>query len=100
MGRVPMLRNALVSSQRSRVVQHELNVLADARDMLELCDNFDLASINRTPLAMGLLTGKFTQDVHLPSDDVRGNEPDEVFQKMGSQIQSGLRTRISQRNTY
>ncbi len=57
-------------------VQHELNVLVDARDMLKLCDRFDLASINRTPLAMGLLTGKFTHDSRLPSDDVRGKEPE------------------------
>jgi aryl-alcohol dehydrogenase-like predicted oxidoreductase len=31
----------------------------------------DLASINRGPLAMGLLTGKFSADSRLPDDDVR-----------------------------
>jgi aryl-alcohol dehydrogenase-like predicted oxidoreductase len=56
-------------------VQHELNVLNDDPAMLAVCDRFDLASVNRTPLAMGLLTGKFTADSRLPADDVRGKEP-------------------------
>lgn len=39
---------------------------------LNVCDEFDLASINRGPLAMGLLTGKFQgADVKLPGDDIR-----------------------------
>jgi aryl-alcohol dehydrogenase-like predicted oxidoreductase len=36
-------------------VQHELSVLHDAPEMLELCERADLASINRTPLGMGIL---------------------------------------------
>jgi aryl-alcohol dehydrogenase-like predicted oxidoreductase len=39
-------------------VQHALNVLQDAPDMLSLCEELDLAGINRSPLAMGLLAGK------------------------------------------
>ncbi len=39
-------------------VQHALNVLQDAPEMLLLCERADLASVNRSPLAMGLLTGK------------------------------------------
>ncbi|MFF7444769.1 MULTISPECIES: aldo/keto reductase [unclassified Streptomyces] len=39
-------------------VQHALNVLQDAPEMLALCEESDLASINRSPLAMGLLAGK------------------------------------------
>ena len=56
-------------------VQHELNVLNDDPDMLAVCDRFDLASVNRGPLAMGLLTGKFDAGSRLPDDDVRGKEP-------------------------
>lgn len=60
-------------------VEHELNVLVDAKDMLELCDRFDLASVNRTPLAMGLLTGKYGPGSHLPTYDIRGKQgPDWV----------------------
>lgn len=36
-------------------VQHELSVLHDAPELLDLCERHGLASINRTPLAMGLL---------------------------------------------
>lgn len=57
-------------------VEHELNVLVDAAEMLEPCEKFDLASINRTPLAMGLLTGKYRASSRLPANDVRGKEPE------------------------
>jgi aryl-alcohol dehydrogenase-like predicted oxidoreductase len=56
-------------------VQHELSVFRDAPEMLAFCDQRNLASINLSPLAMGLLTGKFDQASRLPDDDVRGKEP-------------------------
>jgi len=54
-------------------VQHQMNVLDDAGPMIALCEELDLASINRGPLAMGLLTGKYRADSALSSDDVRGD---------------------------
>lgn len=48
-----------------------MNVLADAPAMLAACDGHDLASINRSPLAMGLLSGKYDRATQLPPDDVR-----------------------------
>jgi aryl-alcohol dehydrogenase-like predicted oxidoreductase len=36
-------------------VQHECSVLHDAPEILDLCERHGLASVNRTPLAMGLL---------------------------------------------
>lgn len=58
-------------------IQVELNVVDDAADILEVCDELNLAAINRGPLAMGLLTGKYTADTALPADDIRGpNAPD------------------------
>src|ERR1700678_1852422 len=59
----------------SATVQHELNVLADAPAMLAACQEHDLASICRSPLAMGLLTGKYTAAARLPADDVRATQP-------------------------
>ena len=56
------------------VVQHQMNVLDDAGPMIALCEQVDLASINRGPLAMGLLTGKYRADSKLASDDVRGDQ--------------------------
>jgi aryl-alcohol dehydrogenase-like predicted oxidoreductase len=57
-------------------IQQQLNVFGGEEQILALCEEFDLASINRGPLAMGLLTGKFRADSRLPADDVRGpNSP-------------------------
>lgn len=62
--------------QHCTAVQHELNVLQDAQEMLDLCEENDLASIDRSPLAMGLLSGKYGAGSRLPKDDIRGNEPE------------------------
>ena len=52
-------------------IEHRLNIMMDAPDMLALCDKYDLASINRIPLAMGLLSGRWTASTQLPEDDYR-----------------------------
>jgi aryl-alcohol dehydrogenase-like predicted oxidoreductase len=54
-------------------IQHDLNVVKDAPEMLALCDEFNLASVNRSPLARGALTGKYTKDSVFPSNDVRND---------------------------
>lgn len=54
-------------------VQHHFNVLEDAPEMLALCERDGLASIDRAPLAMGLLSGKFDEASRLPRDDIRGS---------------------------
>ncbi|MGA9760947.1 MAG: aldo/keto reductase [Gaiellaceae bacterium] len=53
-------------------LEHDLNVFRDAAELLAICDEHNLASINRAPLAMGILSGKFSRDSMLPDDDVRG----------------------------
>jgi aryl-alcohol dehydrogenase-like predicted oxidoreductase len=57
-------------------IQHTMSVLEDAPDVLEVVEKYELASINRGPLAMGLLTGKFSRSSTLGPDDVRGVAPD------------------------
>ena len=52
-------------------IEHRLNIMMDAPDMLALCDEYDLASINRIPLAMGVLSGRWTPSTLLPEDDRR-----------------------------
>ena len=54
-------------------IQHHLNVLEDAPEMVALCERHGLASIDRAPLAMGLLSGKFDAASRLPRDDVRAS---------------------------
>src|ERR671932_1882780 len=53
-------------------VQFALNVLQDNPAMVALLDERDLVGINRGPLAMGLLTGKFNAGSQLSGDDIRG----------------------------
>ncbi len=59
-------------SPHCSVIQVEMNVVDDAPDIIAVCEEFNLAAINRGPLAMGLLTGKYTADSTLPDEDVRG----------------------------
>lgn len=56
-------------------VQHRLNVLQDAPEMLALCEELGLASINRSPLAMGLLTGRRGPGQSLEAGDIRSRPP-------------------------
>lgn len=53
-------------------VQQELSLFRDGPDMLALCEAEGLASLNRSPLAMGFLTGKFDAGTKMPVSDVRG----------------------------
>jgi aryl-alcohol dehydrogenase-like predicted oxidoreductase len=52
-------------------VQHRMNLLEDAPAMRALCESAGLASINRSPLAQGLLTGKFNADTRFDATDLR-----------------------------
>jgi aryl-alcohol dehydrogenase-like predicted oxidoreductase len=55
-------------------VQHDLNVINDAPEMLALCEQLNLASVNRSPLARGALTGKYAKDATFPQNDVRNDD--------------------------
>jgi aryl-alcohol dehydrogenase-like predicted oxidoreductase len=55
-------------------MQFQLNVLDDNPDMIQLCEKENLAALNRGPLAMGLLTNKYSSEVKISADDVRGNK--------------------------
>ena len=58
-------------------IQVELNVLDDNAAILAVCEKHDLAAINRGPLAMGLLTGKYSAATRPSIDDVRGEKSPE-----------------------
>lgn len=68
------------SGERCSAIEHELNVVADAPEVLDVCAAHDLASIDRGPLAMGLLTGKYTATSELAGADVRGLHAPEWMQ--------------------
>jgi len=54
-------------------IEHRMNVFDDAPDMLAFCEAHDLASINRVPLLIGVLTGRWTPDTVLPNSDHRSD---------------------------
>jgi aryl-alcohol dehydrogenase-like predicted oxidoreductase len=54
-------------------IEHHLHLLEDAPEMLAVCAKFDLASINHSPLAAGLLTGKYHIGHEFPQDDRRSS---------------------------
>jgi aryl-alcohol dehydrogenase-like predicted oxidoreductase len=62
---------AFSTSPNCGVVQQALSVLDGNLELLALCEEWNLASLNRGPLGMGLLTGKFAPESRFASDDVR-----------------------------
>lgn len=71
----PAVVRAMAKAPHAVAVQHELNVLTAEEGALVAAEQTGLASLNRTPLAMGLLTGKYTPANRPPEDDVRRDTP-------------------------
>ena len=71
-------------------IQHDLNVILDAPEMLALCEELNLASINRSALARGALSGKYSKDTVFPQNDVRTDSwsRDHFFTPTLSQLDS------------
>ncbi|MBK6870659.1 MAG: aldo/keto reductase [Kineosporiaceae bacterium] len=62
---------AFLAGAHCVAVQHQLNVFQDNPAMLELCEHWGVASVNRGPLAMGLLTGSYGPDRQFAAGDLR-----------------------------
>lgn len=56
---------------RCAAIQQRLNLFEGNAETLAVCEEMELASINRGPLAMGMLTGKFSSASTLPENDIR-----------------------------
>lgn len=52
-------------------IQYWMNMGTDMPEMLAVCDQYDQASIVRSPLGSGNMTGKFNGDTVFPKDDMR-----------------------------
>ncbi|WP_327008412.1 aldo/keto reductase [Dactylosporangium sp. NBC_01737] len=57
-------------------IQADLSVLRGSFGVIPVADEHDLGVIIRGPLAMGLLSGKYTAESKLPEDDIRGLSPE------------------------
>ncbi len=67
----PESAHVFAQGKHCTAIQHRYNVLQDDQPMLAVCNEFDLASVNRGPLLRGILTGKFTTETTFPANDVR-----------------------------
>jgi aryl-alcohol dehydrogenase-like predicted oxidoreductase len=70
----PERARVFAAGEHCTAIQNNMNVIHDAPAILAVCDEYDLASINRGPLGMGLLTGKYTRASQWPESDVRSRE--------------------------
>ncbi len=60
-------------------VEHAMNVVMDTPRMQNMVQKHDLAALIRSPLAMGVLTGKFDETSVIPDNDVRSLNHDWRF---------------------
>jgi aryl-alcohol dehydrogenase-like predicted oxidoreductase len=67
----PMRARAFAEGEHCAAIQQRFNLFEGNAETLAVCEAGGLASVARNPLAMGLLTGKFTATSKLPEDDVR-----------------------------
>ncbi len=56
-------------------IQHQQNIFEDNTVMLEFLEQHNLSSINRGPLGMGILTGKFSNGANFEGTDIRFVSP-------------------------
>jgi aryl-alcohol dehydrogenase-like predicted oxidoreductase len=68
----PERARVFVEGPNCAAIQVDMNVLTDNAAIIALCEQFNQAAINRGPLAMGLLTGKYAANSKLAQNDVRG----------------------------
>lgn len=58
---------------RGTVIQTKANVFSYDAEAISACENHGFACLNNSPLAMGFLSGKFSQATHFETDDVRAS---------------------------
>ncbi|MEJ8560277.1 aldo/keto reductase [Yoonia sp. GPGPB17] len=56
-------------------VEHAMNVFLPATDMVNAAENANMLSLIRSPLAMGVLGGKYDAKTQFSKDEIRGNNP-------------------------
>lgn len=67
----PQRLDAVAGRAGFSAVQHAMNVFFDAPSLSQIAQKHDIVQLIRSPLAMGVLTGKFASGYSIKSDDVR-----------------------------
>ena len=65
--------SAVSSRSNFKAVEYAMNVFFDAPRMQKVARDDGLLSLIRSPLAMGLLTGKYDTNTVMPADDIRAS---------------------------
>jgi aryl-alcohol dehydrogenase-like predicted oxidoreductase len=73
----PVRVEVFAQGPRCTAIQLQLNVMDNNSAVISLCEKYDLAALNRGPLAMELLTDKYPANTRLAADDVRGEKSPE-----------------------
>ncbi|MBL8063706.1 MAG: aldo/keto reductase [Anaerolineales bacterium] len=96
----PKSAEFFAQGEKCTSIQLQLNVFESNPEVLAICEKHNLAAINRGPLAMGLLTGKYTAETKPSVDDVRGvKSPDWMkYFKNGQPNPEFLKQRDAVRN--
>jgi aryl-alcohol dehydrogenase-like predicted oxidoreductase len=71
----PRRADVFARGEHCVAVQFEYNLLNENSAMVDFCEAHDLASINRGPLAMGLLSGRYGDPAQLGDSDIRRHAP-------------------------
>lgn len=67
----PVRARVFAAGEHCATIQQSLSVLTGNRETLRVCEEQNLASLNRGPLIKGLLTGKFDRQATFPDNDTR-----------------------------
>jgi len=65
--------NSVADRPGFMAVEHAMNVYFDAPKMQRVISSKALQALIRSPLAMGLLSGKYGRNDEIPADDIRAN---------------------------
>lgn len=67
--------NVVTFAQKTRgsVIQTKANLFSYDADAISACEEYGFACLNNSPLAMGFLSGKFSQTTRFAENDVRGS---------------------------
>ena len=71
----PARAKVFAGRPHAAAAQFDMNVFEDAQAMAQTCRDSGFVALARVPLAMGFLSGKFTQGSKLPANDIRSKPP-------------------------
>ena len=88
---------AFANRPNAVALQFQLNVLQDAPEMINTCQKNNFAGLVRSPLAMGLLSGKYSASSILPADDIRSQPPEWLpYFEQGGRASPALSQQLAQ----